>query len=243
MIKLYLMKTGEEISREVFLSACGRVDPLRLQKINKCRSTEDKVRSLCCGLLLQYAVKRELGMDGDKTLSLRYEIGRYGKPYLADYPQFHFNLSHSGDYAALAFFEEEIGIDIQKKRPVKETLAKKVLSETEYAQYQEWKKHAESAAEEYFFRCWCAKESSGKLYGMGIQRELCQVCCEPDPDWNEDSMYGKIISPEGFVYCREYRIGSGYWMNVCVQEEKREKAFLRALFPEKVTYLTLSHIL
>lgn len=42
----------------------------------------------------------------------------HGKPYLPDHPALKFNLSHSHGALALAFSKCEVGIDIEKLRPV-----------------------------------------------------------------------------------------------------------------------------
>jgi len=38
----------------------------------------------------------------------------FGKPYCPDLPRLHFNISHSGDYQAIAFAPFPIGIDIER---------------------------------------------------------------------------------------------------------------------------------
>lgn len=163
------MKTDEYLEQDSFRQACELVDAVRLAKIHSCKLAEDKVRSLCCGLLLQYALKKELTdscclmsrtqSTGQKEvldvpsagakvastapdarrqpLALRYHYGVHGKPYLTDYPQLYFSLSHSGEYAALAIAECEVGLDIQQKRPISVSMAKRLLSEQEYERYSE----------------------------------------------------------------------------------------------------------
>ena len=42
--------------------------------------------------------------------------GAYGKPYLEEGP--FFNLSHSGDYIAIAIGEQELGLDLEAPRPI-----------------------------------------------------------------------------------------------------------------------------
>ena len=251
MINIYLMKTEEFLEEERFQLGCGLVDETRLQKIHACKSTEDKVRSLCCGLLLQYTMKKELAADGrltmedrltgdrlasdsdirmGETLALRYEKGEQGKPYFVDYPQIYFNLSHSGEYVVLALAGQEIGIDIQKKRPVKESFAKRVLAEPELAEYERRKTQTFAEAgrkmQDWLFRCWCAKESFCKLTGKGLSQELREVIFEPQQ--------GRIRG-ERSAFCREYAIGTEYCCNVCTYEKEE--------FPEKLTYLTFAHIL
>lgn len=224
------MRTEAFASEETFRWYCKFLDAFRLQKVNQCKGTEDKVRSLCCGLLLQYAVWQETGKK--PPIALRYGIGAYGKPYLLDHPRLHFNLSHSGSYAALAVSDAEVGIDIQQSRPVKEAFVKRVLCTAEYEQYERQKALSDKEAEDYFFRCWCAKESYGKLCGLGLGRVLAEACCEAEK--------GYIAVQNSCIPCRDYRIGKDCRMNACVYERE---TLLGIDFPKEVTCLQLSHIL
>lgn len=47
----------------------------------------------------------------------RIACGPHGKPYLSDYPNVHFKLSHSGHFVACAICGRTVGLDIQKLRP------------------------------------------------------------------------------------------------------------------------------
>ena len=239
MIKVYLMKTEEFKNEEKFRQGCGLVDSVRLQKIKKCRATEDKVRSLCCGLLLQYAVKEELEAEklpvGKIPMELCYGISQHGKPYFTDFPGLYFNLSHSGEYTALVVSKQEVGIDIQQKRSVKDRMVQKVLSKSEYERYKALQKEESDAQEQpgdngqnWFFRCWCAKESYGKLTGMGLLQGFDTMVYEPEQKRMSDTM-------GNYAFCREYCIEAEYFINVCCYEKED--------FPEEVTYLTFSHIL
>ena len=46
---------------------------------------------------------------------------KYGKPYF-EKENIYFNLSHSKEYIAAAFYKKEIGIDIQDIKPVSERM-------------------------------------------------------------------------------------------------------------------------
>lgn len=260
-MKIYLMKTDEYLEQDRFRQACELVDAVRLDKIHSCKLTEDKVRSLCCGLLLQYALKKELAAGqesapdvpsaGQKAmpdarrqpLALHYRYGAHGKPYLTDYPQFYFSLSHSGEYAALAIAECEVGLDIQQKRPIRPSMAKRILSEQEYRRYSGLTAlsarsdtqaqagtlaaaQTDTQAQEWLLQCWCAKESYGKLSGKGLLSEPRSI--------NYDAENGRINA----AFCRAYTAPDGYALNVCTYE-----AYEKAAFPKAVTYVTFAHII
>lgn len=82
-----------------------------------------------------------------------------GKPYLA-HGGLYFNLSHSGDYAALVLSDEEVGVDIEKLEPPKIAVAKRFFSKPEY----DWlAKHPMN-----FYELWVLKESYVKALGTGL---------------------------------------------------------------------------
>jgi len=82
-----------------------------------------------------------------------------GKPYLAHGGLF-FNLSHSGDYAALALSDEEVGVDIEKLEPPKIAVAKRFFSKPE----TDWlARHPMN-----FYDLWVLKESYVKALGTGM---------------------------------------------------------------------------
>lgn len=81
-----------------------------------------------------------------------------GKPYFKNPDMPCFNISHSGDYVACVFDEDEVGLDIQKIRRIPEKVVKIYLhtkSEDPVQQTMEWTKF----------------ESYGKLKGTGIPLE------------------------------------------------------------------------
>lgn len=86
-----------------------------------------------------------------------------GKPYFAE-GNLHFSISHTKNYVFCALSENPIGIDAEEQsRDVKLSLAEKILSPYEYAQYEkaEDKKRA-------LLTFWVLKEAQGKKTGMGI---------------------------------------------------------------------------
>lgn len=210
MMDIYIMRTDIFLEKEAYERGCRETDTVRLAKAEACKKAEDKARSLCCGLLLQYAVRRYLGVK--ERVEIRYGYGKYGKPYLEEYPGLHFSLSHSGSFACCVFADREVGIDLQEARPMREGLAGRILSEQEYARYGNMALREEK--EDWLCRCWCAKESYMKLTGEGLAGDFRRVCLEPE---------GRRILPDGI--CREYRPAGGYYMNACVREDAGDPGF------------------
>lgn len=87
-----------------------------------------------------------------------------GKPYFVDTP-LHFSISHTPNYVFAAISDTPIGIDAEEKdRDIKLSLAEKLLSEKELAQFQ--KAEDKRLA---LLKFWVLKEASGKCAGQGMQ--------------------------------------------------------------------------
>lgn len=87
-----------------------------------------------------------------------------GKPYLENYP-LHFNVSHSGDYLAIAVSENSVGVDIQEPKYIKDGMFRKVVQPEEEGLIGEKK-------ERDFLRLWTLKESFVKAEGKGLRISL-----------------------------------------------------------------------
>ena len=117
--------------------------------------------------------------------SLRFLLGQYlcqpagdieilyaklGKPYLSQrfQPNVHFNISHSCEYAVLAFsLVQELGIDIERHDPgaIDEGLLKQCLTASEKLIYEQALPEEKT---EFFFDTWARKEAYMKLLGDGL---------------------------------------------------------------------------
>ena len=103
--------------------------------------------------------------------NIRFDIGRttHGKPYLIDYPDFHFSMSYSDTLVLCAAGKLGIGADIEQMRDVNPNDYREHLSTAEY-----YPMAALAAAEQRqrFFELWTLKESYIKMTGEGVHRPL-----------------------------------------------------------------------
>ncbi|HET7500844.1 MAG TPA: 4'-phosphopantetheinyl transferase superfamily protein [Kofleriaceae bacterium] len=94
-----------------------------------------------------------------------------GKPYLdPPHHDLRFNVSHSGDFALLAFTRgSEIGVDVERRRPLDDllSLARISFSGAEYATLCGLPPGHHTDA---FFACWSRKEAFIKTTGEGISQ-------------------------------------------------------------------------
>lgn len=125
----------------------------------------------------------------------RLVIGEHGKPSFADHPDIYFSISHSGDYWACAFLNEEVGLDLQTCDIRNwEKVAGRFFCPDEAA----W---LSGRPKEDFARMWAYKESYIKFTGEGVFRGLgsfsvmddegdeiagCSDACQVEADFPED---------------------------------------------------------
>ncbi len=114
---------------------------------------------------------------------LRFDYGTAGKPLLEGIVGApHFNLSHSGNFAALAIADRPVGIDIELVRSITDDIAGRFFSP---AEVHALRKLPSSEQEAAFFRCWTRKEAFVKALGTGLNYPLSSfdvsVADEPYP--------------------------------------------------------------
>ena len=102
----------------------------------------------------------------------QFEINytRHGKPYVKEYPDIHFNLSHSYDCLVLVVSRSyPVGVDIEKiinKRNY-QTIAQRYFSPYEQATL---KKLPASQQLSQFYQCWTQKEAFIKARGKNLPK-------------------------------------------------------------------------
>ena len=148
--------------------------PQRRAKADRYRRREDALRCLGAGALLQWAVKKELGLP-----SFTVEQMPGGKPYILEAPEFHYNLSHSGSWVVLAWSEGEIGVDVQQMRTDshREDIARRFFTPREQA----WVVETGEASLLRFYQVWTGKESYLKYLGTGLKKALNSFDVLEDP--------------------------------------------------------------
>jgi 4'-phosphopantetheinyl transferase len=111
------------------------------------------------------------GYLGTPPGALVFGYRHKGKPYLeAPLDDLQFNVSHSGDFALLAFTRGcAIGVDVERRRRLDDldAMARISFSPDEYAALHRLAPADHAAA---FFACWSRKEAFIKVTGEGISQ-------------------------------------------------------------------------
>ena len=156
--------------------------------------------------------------------------GEFGKPTLRDFPEVHFNLTHSKDLAALAVCTAgPVGLDLEMidpEFPVRE-IAREYFVGGERAAID----HAPDDSERTnrFFQLWTAKEAVMKVTGLGMNLEPRSIELALDP---------ATARPTGFHHIAGFPTDSVDWkLRVRAVEAA---AVLSLVYPSCVTSVAYS---
>lgn len=130
-----------------------------------------------------------------------------GKPFIANIPKFHFNISHSGQKIVIATDSVPVGVDIERVRDVNLKIVDHFFSDEDIKNFYEVSLEDRL---EYFFKTWTQKESYVKCIGMGFSgmpfRKFTIV----------DDKYGEYLFST-------YDLVDGYKMSVCQSGDTDKK--------------------
>jgi 4'-phosphopantetheinyl transferase len=125
---------------------------------------------------LRYLLAQTLQQAPEKLIINK---AAHGKPYLADYPQLAFNLSHSDNVFVIALgWHCQLGVDVEsvKQRPNLPALVKKCFAQEEADYWQQLPDEQKTAE---FYRFWTRKEAIVKATGFGIALGLQHCAINP----------------------------------------------------------------
>ena len=108
--------------------------------------------------LLGEVLKKHFGIT-----SYTIEKNEKGKPFLLEFPDVHFNISHCDGLAVCGISDREIGVDAELIRNYNGKVMKRIFSEEEQSLIS-----VSENPDTDFFRIWTLKESLCKFTGDGI---------------------------------------------------------------------------
>ncbi len=155
---------NEEILNQDFEYMLDSVSDKRKKYILKYRKRIDRNTAILSYQMLRYALLSEYGYI------LREEniiYNKYGKPYLADTDNIHYNISHCREGIAVAVSDREIGVDIQDRIRVNHNFAEKICSKNELDRLNNNDTLADNLT-----MLWCMKESYLKHLGIGLNYDI-----------------------------------------------------------------------
>ncbi|HFJ9280704.1 TPA: 4'-phosphopantetheinyl transferase superfamily protein [Bacillus cereus] len=157
----------KDINDRKLEKTCSWIDEEKRYRIKKFINKKDKIRTLIGELLVRTLTNKKLKIGNERIV---WGKNHYGKPYLKGYPNYYFNISHSGEFVVCAISNNPVGIDIEQIKHIEyEEIAKSFFCDSEYAYIQKGDVNYQLRK---FYEVWTLKESYIKCYGSGLSMSL-----------------------------------------------------------------------
>ena len=187
MGKLYFIEIDESINKNIFNKLLLLTSEEKQKKINKFRFDVDKSLSLYPDILVRFLACKELNISND---ALQFGINKYGKPYLTNYPDFYYNISHTRNAIIVGISNKEIGVDVERIKAFDSKIAERFFSVNEI----NYIRSISSNQDVRFYEIWTKKEAYTKWIGKGLSVSLKSF------DVTSDELSQKISTFENYGY-------------------------------------------
>lgn len=163
------------------------------------RSQSDRKLCAVAYMLLVYALKNEGVFNALPEFGYRAD----GKPFLSNYPDICFSISHCRDVAACIISDVEVGVDVERVNEYDDELARAVCNDDEYR----WIAGSPDSdiRARTFTGLWTRKESVAKWRGTGL-------ACDP-----REILRGELpdMPDKGFHIASLYYQPGNFCISVC----------------------------
>lgn len=207
-MKLYAIYCPTHLPKALFEELVEQTDKLHQECILKYRFQEDQQRSLLGYLLSIYAIINHCDL---RNQDISFSKNKYGKPFLKDHTNIHFNVSHSGSWIVCVINTDIIGVDVEKVTSLTSDISDFNLSPRECAYILSLGNEEQIDG---FFDTWVLKESYVKALGIGL--------CMPLNEFSivKDSIgYSLDSSADNHFFLKQYAIDDGYKLAVCSKQD------------------------
>ena len=169
MIKINIFDDIDQVSEETIIELLPLVSDERREEALRYKHLFGQFACLKSYVMLRELLETQDVRLRDMGLShpFRFGYNEHGKPYLIDYPDIHFNLSHCKNGILVAVSDQPVGVDIESYRNVSDSLIRYTMNEEEQCVIAESDDSVRT-----FTEYWTKKEAVFKLRGTGITHDL-----------------------------------------------------------------------
>ncbi len=175
--------------QEALNAALCRLSDRRQQKTLRLLSAQKRAQSAAAGLLVTHL------FDGEDV-----SYDKCGRPYIAQKPEQHISISHTGNWVFCAVADSPIGLDAQIITPCRPAVADRLFSLHE---------RTVATTDDEFTRIWTCKEAFFKLRG-NVPIEVLKT--------TDFSNYNDSLDPITQCYYRCYRLENDIFVTVCSEQ-------------------------
>ncbi len=137
-----------------------------------------------------------------------YYIDKFNKPKSDN---IYFNISHAKNMVIFAYYNKDIGIDIEKIKEVDLNLKRYISTDIEFKLINN---------DIDFFKIWTSKESLAKCIGMGINKDIKEFISIPFDGkkiYLDNIYYSHIINKDDFIISVTIKDNTDF--NIILEEE------------------------
>lgn len=221
-MELYGVKSSYRIDPLHFNTLINFLDHDEGNRINRYLRWEDAQRALIGKILIRSLISDRYGI---KNQEIYFSKNKFGKPYFKCVKDFHFNISHSGQWIVYAIDNSPIGIDVEEINDMDLKIADRFFSKEEQRDLMQQDKKSRL---DYFFDLWTLKESYIKAEGKGLSIPLDSFSIRKSD---------RTISLEGSsrsYYFKQYDVAAKYKLSVCSMNNN---------FPAQVNIMELNEFI
>lgn len=149
MIALWMARLDRPLEDMELRRLTAALPKWRLKRLERLKYAEWRREPLCAYWLLQCALRKHFGWKELPAM----EYTSSGKPYFPGWPDVHFGISHTDGAVMVGIADREIGVDLEKIRPVKEGMLRRFDCGSEMA----------------FFKTWVRREARAKRLGTPVE--------------------------------------------------------------------------
>lgn len=204
-MKIYTTKITDNIDQGNFNKLIDFMSDNKKKRVNRFYHFSDSLRMVFSDLLIRMIIIKKFSIDNE---DIEFLLNDYGKPHLKGFDDFHFNISHSGEWIACAIDEKEVGIDIEKINHIELDIAKRFFTKNEYIDLIN---KPEQNRIDYFYDLWTLKESYIKARGMGLSIPLNSFSFKKI---NEKILFQSKEDMNKYFF-RQYDVDCNYKLSVC----------------------------
>lgn len=161
-----------------FARCLSEVPEARRKKVLRLHQPEAQRRSLGAGWLLEQAVRFYFGADCPPVIA-----APNGKPIFKDRPDWHFSLSHTGEWALCGLDSQPVGVDAEEVHQDGQRISRRFFAPEETAYLSALPPEQRQIA---FARLWTRKESYIKYTGEGLSKGLPSFRVPSGNGWKTD---------------------------------------------------------
>jgi 4'-phosphopantetheinyl transferase len=179
------------------------------KQIERFKRSMDEQRSLLGEVMSRKLLSLKCGVD---VKELNITKSSKGKPELINFPDIHFNISHSGEWVVCAISPAQVGIDVEKIKEPAYRIAERYFSKKELESLNAL---AGIEKQYYFFDLWTLKESYLKMLGKGLTKSLGSFSIIKNKDQFVLSEHN-TLHPK--INLKQFELDKGYKLSICSED-------------------------